>query len=85
MMSKTQGDLEMKSIKVVKNAEAPEPREVLAEAIVRIGEAAEALRKSGLNENAIAILLHAKTAVSMRDIRTVLSGLRQLKAWYCRP
>jgi len=42
------------------------------------------LNKSGLNEEAIVILLHAKCGVSKVDIRKVLNGLRQLRGWYCR-
>lgn len=74
----------MAKIKVVQNVEKPVPKEVLAEAIVRIGGAFDALRKSGLNEEAIVILLHAKTQVGKPDIRAVLNGLRQLRGWYCR-
>lgn len=73
----------MSKITVTKS-EPPESTEVLASAIVKIGEAAEALRKSGLNEKAIVVLLAHETKVGMNDIRTVLAGLRQLRAWYCR-
>jgi hypothetical protein len=74
----------MARIKVVQNEEKPVPKETLAEAIVRIGDAADHLRKSGLNEEAIVILLAARSGVGKPDIRNVLSGLRQLRAWYCR-
>lgn len=72
------------NIKVVKNAEKPESKEILAEAIVRIGAALDALSKSGLNERAIVVLIQAETKISLRDIRDVLGALRKLKGWYCR-
>ena len=74
----------MKNIKVVKNSEKPESTEILAEAIVRIGSAMQALEKSGLNERAIVVLIHAETKLSQRDIKIVLDSLRKLKSWYCR-
>jgi hypothetical protein len=73
----------MTKFTVVKDAVNPEPKEVLAAAIIKIGEAADSLRKSGLNEEAITILLHAKTNVPKRDIKLILDGLRRLRGWYC--
>ena len=57
---------------------------ILATAIVRLGEAARALHDSGLNERALIVLLHDKTKISKRDILTILNGMRQLRAWYCK-
>jgi hypothetical protein len=74
----------MANIKVVKNAEKPESKEILAEAIIRIGSAMDALAKSGLNERAIIILIQAETKLAARDIREVLGAMRKLKGWYCR-
>lgn len=74
----------MTKIKVVKNVENPESTEILAEAIVRIGEAAEKLRSSGLNETAIIVLMHDYTKLPKRDIKLVLDSMRKLKGWYCR-
>lgn len=73
----------MAKIKVTKS-DPPESKEVLAEAIVRIGEAARTLQDSGLNERGVIALLHDKTGISKKVIKTVLDGLRQLKGWYCR-
>ncbi len=73
-----------KKITVVKNAEKPESTEVLAEAIVRIGEAMEKLKNSGLNERAIIVLIHDACKVSKGDIKRVLGAMRQLRAWYCK-
>lgn len=75
----------MARIKVVQDKDKPVAKETLAEAIVRIGEAADALKRSGLNEDAIVTLLHAKCGVGKPAIRDVLYGMRQLRAWYCRP
>jgi hypothetical protein len=71
-------------IKVVQDEAKPVEKGVLAEAIVKIGEAADALHKGGLNEEAVVILLAAKCGVGKPDIRRVLAGLRQLRGWYCR-
>ncbi len=68
----------------IRKSDPPESKEILAEAIVNIGEAMKKLQESGLNKKAIVILLHAKTRISQKDITTVLDGLKQLKGWYCR-
>ena len=70
-------------VKVTKS-DPPESKEILAEAIVRIGSAMEALRKSGLNEEAIIVLLHHKTKISKRQIKLIFAAMRQLHGWYCR-
>ena len=74
----------MTQIKVVKNQDKPEPTEVLAEAIVRIGSAMKKLEESGLNEYAISVLLQHETKISMRDIRLILNSMKKLQGWYCR-
>lgn len=71
-------------IKVIKNSEKPEPIEVLAEAIVRIGESFDKLKGSGLNETAVIVLVHDATKISKRDIKLVLDSMRKLRSWYCR-
>lgn len=74
----------MPRISVKKNEQQPESKEVLAEAIIRIGEAFSALQKNGLNKRAIEVLVHAETKVAMRDIRLILDALPRLRGWYCR-
>ena len=74
----------MAKITIKKNEEKPEPTEVLAEAVIRIGENMEKLQKSGLNKRAIVALVYDYTKVSKRDIEAVLNSLAQLKGWYCR-
>jgi len=73
-----------KNIKVIKNQEKPETREVLAEAIIRISEGLTSLEKSGLNRKAIVALIADGTTVGKPDIRTVLDALARLKGWYCK-
>lgn len=60
--------------------------EILAEAIVSIGEAFDKLKQSGLNERAIVALVHdgLKGKVSKGAIIDVLEAMKQLRAWYCR-
>ena len=72
------------AIQVVKNAENPESTPVLAEAIIRIGDASAALLKSGLNQRAIVALLYDTTKIPKKDIIAILDGLRQLRHWYCK-
>ena len=55
------------TIKVIKNEQRPEPTPVLAEAIVRIGEAAKKLHASGLNEDAIVALLHDHSGIAKKN------------------
>lgn len=74
----------MGNIKIVKNIEKPEPTEVLAEAVIRIGENMEKLQKSGLNSRAIEALIYDYTKVPKRDIKLVLNSLAKMRGWYCR-
>lgn len=68
----------------VKKSDPPETTEILAEAITRISKGFASLQKSGLNKQAIIILLQAETKLPQRDIRTVLDALPRLAGWYCR-
>lgn len=70
-------------VQVVKS-DPPETTEILAEAIVRIGDAVTKLNNSGLNRKAIIILLHEATKVGKKDIETILDALPRLRGWYCR-
>lgn len=74
----------MATVKVKQPAEKPVSTEILAEAIVRIGQAFADLQKNGLNKKAIVILIQAETKLSQRDITTVLDALPRLRGWYCR-
>ncbi len=70
------------SVKIVKS-DPPESKEVLASAIVKIGESLSALLKSGLNKRAIIVLIQAETKMGRGDIETVLDALPRLRGWYC--
>jgi len=72
------------NIKIVKNVEKPEPTEILAEAVVRIGVNMEKLQKNGLNRRAIIALLYDYTKIPKRDIELVIDSLAKMKGWYCR-
>lgn len=74
----------MQRVHIKKNETKPESKEILAEAIVRIGEAMEKLSKSGLNRRAIITLIQDRTKLGKNDIETVLDALQQLRGWYCR-
>ncbi len=67
----------------VKKSEPAESKEILAASIVRISEAFTALKSSGLNKQAIVVLLHDQTKIAKRDINIILDSLARLKGWYC--
>lgn len=72
------------NIKIVKNKVKPESTEILAEAVIRIGENFEKLQKNGLNTRAVVALIYDYTKISKRDIQAVLDSLAKMKGWYCR-
>lgn len=74
----------MARVVVKQDEENPVPKEILADAIVRISEAVTALRRSGLNERAIIVLVSDKTKISKGVVEDVLDGLDSLRAAYCR-
>jgi hypothetical protein len=68
----------------VKKSDPPESTEILADSIVRISEALDRLSASGLNRNAIVILIQARTKLAKRDIEAVLDAQKRLAGWYCK-
>jgi len=68
----------------VKKSDPPESTEILAASIVRISNALTKLYKSGLNKNAIVILIQAQTKLPKRDINAVLDAQKRLASWYCK-
>ena len=74
----------MARISVTKSQEKPETTEILAKAIVRIGEGFEALSNSGINQRGIVVLLKDCTKLPAIDIECILKALKQLKSWYCK-
>ncbi len=73
----------MVNVKVLKS-DPPESKEILAEAIVRLGESFKKLEANGMNRRAIILLLHDATKVPRRDIDLVLQAIPRLRSWYCR-
>ncbi len=78
----------MTNISIVKS-DPPETKQILAEAIVKIGEGFAALQAGGVNKRAILVLIrdslrNRKPPISLVDIEVVLDALPRLKGWYCR-
>lgn len=69
---------------ITQDDEKPVPKEVLADAIVRMSEAVTGLRRSGLNERAIIVLVADKTKIGKGIVEDVLDGLASLRETYCR-
>lgn len=67
---------------VKQDDEAPIERVVLAKAIVDMSAAVERLRRSGLNDRAIIVLVSDKTKIAKGTIEDVLDGLASLSATY---
>ena len=59
------------SITVTQDPNRPVEREILAQAILRIADAAKQLAKSGLNRRAIVVLLRDATRVSKENIEAL--------------
>lgn len=74
----------MATVTVKKNSDKPESTEILAEAIVRIGEGFDRLNKSGVNKKAIVVLICDATKLPKKTVTTVLDALPRLRGWYCR-
>lgn len=72
------------SVRVKKSEEQPETTEILAEAIVRLGESVKKLEQSGFNKRAIVVLLQDMTKIPRRDIAAILDAIPRLKSWYLR-
>lgn len=74
----------MARVSVKKSEDKPESKEVLASAIVKIGDAMDSLLKSGINRRAIVVLIQHETKLPMRSINDVIDAMKQLKCWYCK-
>jgi hypothetical protein len=72
------------TIKIKKSEVKPESTEILAEAIIRIGDGFKKLEANNLNKKAIIVLLQDATKLSKGTIETVLDALPRLAGWYCR-
>lgn len=74
--------LQRRKIVLDQAEDEPVERHVLATAIVKISEAADALKKSGLNQRAVVVLLADKTKIAKGTIEDVLDGLADLRSDY---
>ena len=71
-----------KKVIVAQDSSVPVPAEILAASIVRIGDAADRLMKSGLNRRAIILLLSASAKVGRPVVEAVLDAMLDLKSTY---
>lgn len=79
------GKAQMKPmVEVVQRPESEVPKEILAEAIVRISKDMAKLHESGLNRKAVVALIKDSTGYTKQAIETVLNSLAELRANYCR-
>lgn len=71
---------------IVTQPDPPIEKEILAAAIVRIGEAASRLQRDGsLNQRAIIVLVQDYAPeLTKGQIKTVLNALPRLREMYCR-
>lgn len=69
-------------VTLAQNEAAPVSREVLAEAIVKLSDAAVALRNGGLNQRAVVVLLADKTKLSKQTVKVVVDAIAQLRLDY---
>ena len=58
-------------------------QENLGDCIKKLSAGVEKILKSGLNQEAIIVLLHDKTKVSKKTIKNVLGALKTLEMDYC--
>lgn len=77
------------NIRVIKSEENPETPEILASALVKIGDAMEKLQQKGnLDDDAIAALIvnmkGMQGKIGKGDVRLVMDGLARLKSYYIR-
>lgn len=72
----------MSPVTITQDPDKPVEREVLAASIVKISDAFQALKKSGLNRDAIVVLLHDRTKIARKTINDILNALEQLKRLY---
>ncbi len=70
-------------VSVVTN-DPPIDKEVLAEAIVRLGQEVSKLNNTRLNREAIVVLLNHYTKLPQRDIKTMLDAIPQLQKAYLK-
>jgi len=81
-------------VKIIKDAENPEPVEIIAQAIIEISKAAKKLSDSQLKDRALLLLIHdncgpvgppyKKFKPTISQIKSVLESIETLKARYIK-
>jgi len=66
----------------VTQGEEEVPKEILADAIVKISDGFQRLKGSGLNRRAIVVLVKDASGVGMGDVNRILDAMEKLKDWY---
>ena len=56
----------------------------LGQAVIKIGEAADAMMRAGINRRALRLLLADASGVTKADVGRVLQALVDLRKTYCR-
>lgn len=69
----------------VKQSEEPIAAEVMAQAIVDIGEGMKRISRSPLRRDALVTLLNHTTKVGRKEIEYVLNSLEDLEGLYLKP
>lgn len=76
-----------KNIKIVKNEEAPESTELLAQSIIQVSDGFQKIMNGSLGQRALIVLLHdgiGGSKISKGQIKLVLDNMPRLKAWYIK-
>ena len=77
------------AIKMVKDADNPEPIELLAKSVIQVSDGFKAVLNASprLNERALVVLLQDLIGagnITKTQIKLVLDNLPRLKAWYVK-
>lgn len=71
-------------LSVTQNPDAPVEKNILAQAIVDIAGAAKKLQQSGINKDAIVILVSVRSGYPRTAVRDVIDSLAVLERDFCR-
>jgi len=74
-----------KDVVVKQDMEEEVPAQVLASAILEVSEGFKKMKRAGLTERAIVLLLHDASGVGKPMVRAVLDGLDSLERLYLMP
>lgn len=72
-------------IEIKQNPDKPIAAEIIAQSIVKIGDAMKAMSSTRLRRCAIVTLIHEDTKIARRDIEKVLSSLDTLENQWLKP